>query len=246
MPDLDELVGHAEIVLSVLPPAEALGLANRLASSIRRTGAQPLVADCNAIAPSTTQGIGRVIDMNGTRFVDACIIGPPPTLGSTATRVYASGPHADELSALVPCGLDVRVIGDAVGQASGLKMCYASVTKGLTAIATQQQVAATALGLSESLIRELEISQPELLEWMKAMVPGMPPKAYRWIGEMEEIAVTFDAVGVSPGMMLGAAQFYRDAAATRLSETPARPSTGDSMEAVAWIFVKGRAREVAS
>ena len=159
--------------------------------------------------------------MAGTRFVDASIIGPPPTPGSTTTRVYASGSHADELLALVPCGLDVRVIGDEVGQASGLKMCYASVTKGLTAIAAQQQVAATALGLSEPLIRELEVSQPQLLAWMNAMVPGMPPKANRWIGEMEEIAATFDAVGISPGMMLGAAQFYRDVKATQLvSEAP--------------------------
>ena len=113
----------------------------------------------------------------------------------SATRFHASGSGSVELAALGSYGLDVRVVGPEVGQASGLKMCYGALTKGLQALGTELLVAAEMLGLAEALRMEQEESVPELLGWLRRLVPSMPPKAYRWVGEMEEIARTFDEPG---------------------------------------------------
>src|SRR5688500_6197454 len=94
---VERLVGRADIILSVLVPSEAVAAAERVAGALRATGAAPLYADCNAIAPRTTADVGSIVEAAGARFVDASIIGPPPRKPG-ATRFYASGPHAAELA----------------------------------------------------------------------------------------------------------------------------------------------------
>src|SRR5207245_605826 len=154
----------------IVPPAQALELA-------RQVGRNPdlLYVDCNAVSPATVR---RVEDLIGERFVDAGIIGAPGN-----PRFYASGRHAGEVAALP---LDVRVLPGDVGAASALKMCYAILTKGLTALAAEQLLAAERLGLTEPLLAELEDRHPDLRAWGERAVPAMFPKAYRWIAEMEE------------------------------------------------------------
>ena len=93
-------------------------------------------------------------------------------------------------------------------------MCYAALTKGTTAIMTELAVAAQRLGVSQPLREELALSQPQMLERLRRAVPGMIPKAYRWVGEMEEIARTFEAVGLTPLIFAGAAELYALVAAT--------------------------------
>jgi 3-hydroxyisobutyrate dehydrogenase-like beta-hydroxyacid dehydrogenase len=186
-------VGQADVLLSILPPGRALELGEAVG---RDPG--PLYVDCNAISPATARAIGSAV---GERYVDAGIIGSPD-----APRFYASGPHAAELAELP---LDVRVLDGEIGQASALKMCYAALTKGLTALLTESMVTADALGVSEALRSELADSQPMFLAGARHGLPGMVPKAYRWIAEMEQIATTFEAAGLSPRMLLGAADVYR-------------------------------------
>lgn len=153
-------------------------------------------------------------------FVDASIIGPPPRIPDR-TRIYASGAAAHHLLQLRQHGLDVQVIGNEVGQASGLKMCYAALTKGLTAIGTELLIAADRLNLSEPLRHELSHSQAELLHILTAAIPAMTVKAHRWVGEMEEIADTFEALGLSECTFNGAADVYRMVKETSLGrETP--------------------------
>ena len=190
-------VREADVLLSILPPVRALELARQLATE-RGSNAPLLYVDCNAVSPLTVRQIAAVV---GFRFVDVGIIGFP-----NAPRFYASGPAAREL---VQLPLDIRVIGEEVGQASGLKMCYASLTKGLTALMTEALVAADALEMSEHLHAELADSQPELWSMAQRALVSMVPKAYRWVGEMEEIAATFASVGLSPRMAEGAADVYR-------------------------------------
>jgi 3-hydroxyisobutyrate dehydrogenase-like beta-hydroxyacid dehydrogenase len=221
----EALVQQADVLLSVLVPSEALGLAERLAPAIRATRSTPRYADLNAIAPQTARRIGEVVEAAGARFVDGGIIGGPPRPGGPGPRVYVSGAHAAALVPLKDFGLDVRPMGPQIGQASGLKMCYAALTKGLTALATELLVAAHALGLAEPLRAELRSSHAALLQQFERGIPGMPPKAYRWVGEMEEIAATFGAVGLTPKILEGAADLYRFVERTPLgAETPeARP-----------------------
>jgi L-threonate 2-dehydrogenase len=238
VPDLDAIAEQADIILSILVPREAVTSASQLSAALERTGARPIVADCNAIAPTTAKTIAAIIEAHGGRFVDAGIIGGPPVSSTKGPRVYASGPNAHDLLTLRDNGIDVRIVGDQVGQASGLKMCYASVTKGLTALAAMQQTAAMAMGLLDPLNRELEMSNPELLAWMENMVASMPPKARRWIAEMEEIATTFEGLRLPSGIMLGAAELYALVAATSLgNEIPETRLRGDTMEAVARALV---------
>ena len=210
------LVREADIVLAILVPAQAIVLAERVASAIAASGARPLYVDCNAIAPQTARRIAEVIESAGAGFVDAGIIGAPPRPGGSSTRFYASGRDAAAFARLGEFGLDVRVVGDQPGQASALKMCYAALTKGATALMTELSIAAARLGVSDALSAEFAQSQPAMLERMQRAVPEMVPKAHRWVGEMEEIAKTFEACGLTPRTFQGAAELYAQVAASRL------------------------------
>jgi 3-hydroxyisobutyrate dehydrogenase-like beta-hydroxyacid dehydrogenase len=205
--DLEEMVTRADAVLCVLVPARATEVAELVATAIRATGADILYIDCNAISPRTVRGVGEIIQRVGARFADVGIVGPPPR--KPGTRFYVSGPNAEDAAELRDFGLDVRVIGEEVGQASGLKMCYGALTKGLIALGAELLLAARLMGLDETLRSEQEESIPEVLGWLERQLPTMPPKAYRWVGEMEEIASTFESLGLTPNILTGAADMYR-------------------------------------
>lgn len=217
LPSYQALVSEADVVLSILVPAQAIAAAQRVAEAIAATKAEIVYADCNAIAPDTTRKIDQLITAAGGRYVDASIIGGPPR-GRGNTRFYASGPHAEAFSALSHYGLDVVVMGEEIGLASAIKMCYAALTKGLTALCTELLTAAEALGVFQALQQEFHWSQAALYERIERGLPRMPPKARRWVGEMEEISQTFERVGLTPQILAGAADVYRFVGATRLAD----------------------------
>lgn len=205
--DLQTLVGEAQVVLSIVPPAVAPAIAEQLASAIRTARADVLVADCNAIAPGTVRRIASVLTSAGARFADAGIIGPPPT--RPGNRFFTSGPGAAEFAQLAETGLDVRVLEGDVGKASALKMCFAALTKGLQALGTELFVAARLLGVAEALRGEQQRDMGNILAYLDRATPTMIPKAYRWVGEMEEIARCFDEVGLPGATFQGIAEVYR-------------------------------------
>ncbi|MBN1933948.1 MAG: NAD(P)-dependent oxidoreductase [Anaerolineae bacterium] len=227
----EALVQQADLILSILVPAQAKAAAQRVAQAIRSTGANPLYADCNAIAPQTVREIGQIITSAGGRFVDAGIIGGPPARGKQSdTRFYAAGPDADTFALLDNFGLNVVVVGSEIGHASAIKMCYAALTKGTTALYTELLTAAQALGVYDALIAEFERSQSSALGRMRHM-GGMPAKSRRWVGEMEEIARTFEHVGLTPKILAGAADMYRLVGSTALADrTPEDPQPPPSLE----------------
>jgi 3-hydroxyisobutyrate dehydrogenase-like beta-hydroxyacid dehydrogenase len=231
VPDDATLVREADALLAVLVPAEAAALGERIAGALERTGSSLLYADLNAISPRTVQGIGMRLEAAGARFVDGGIIGGPPRPGGAGPRIYVSGADAPELAQLSGDGLTVRVMGERIGEASGLKMCYAALTKGVTALATELLVAAEVMGLAAPLRGELEGSQGGQWAALQRGIPGMPPKAYRWVGEMEEIAATFADLGLTPRMLEGAADVYRLVARSPLgAETPEVRHLGQTAE----------------
>jgi len=183
----DEEVARADFFLSIVPPSDALTLAEKMAALIARSNRKPIYVDCNAVNPPTKGNIARVIAACGSPFVDVAIIGGPPVPGQEGPAMYASGQDATRFAPLGSFGLDVRVDGP-IGAASALKMSYAGITKGLTALASAMLLAATREGAAEALQAELARSQPAMLAWFKRAVPSMFPKAYRFVGEMEEIA----------------------------------------------------------
>ncbi len=216
VPDLETLVRQAEMVLCVLVPSEASGVARRVAAAVAATRADLLYVDCNAIAPQTVRAIGAMLTEAGARVADVGIIGGPPK--QPGTRFYASGPGAREFAALSDFGLETRVLDGDIGQASGLKMCYGALTKGLQALGTELLLAAKLMGLDDALRAEQAESAPDVLAWLQRAVPTMPPKAYRWVGEMEEIAATFEHLGMTPRILQGAADLYRFIAATPIGK----------------------------
>lgn len=233
MPSMEAFVREADLILCILVPSEARAVATSVAAAIRATGASVTYADCNAISPQTVREIGTVITGAGGGFVDAGIIGGPPTPGSTDTRYYVSGPDRAAFVALNDYGLAVRDIAAEIGHASGLKMCYAALTKGLTALGTELLLAAKLLGLEDALRAEQLESTPAPLASLARSIPTMTPKAYRWVGEMEEIAATFAAVGLTPDIFTGAAALYRLVADTPMGrETPESRDRSRDMDGV--------------
>jgi len=231
------LVGEADILLSLVVPAQASACTERVAAAVRATHTTLLFADCNAIAPHTVQSIAHLVTAAGADVVDVGIIGSPPQAGTTGPRLYVSGQEAQQLTILNEYGLEIRVLGPHVGQASGLKMCYAAVTKGLTALASEALTAGQALGLTDALSNELQDSQGALFQWFERQIPRMPPKAARWVGEMEEIARTFTDLGLPPQMLEGAAAIYRFVGQTELGvERPEERHRGQRLEDVTGIL----------
>ena len=219
VPTYRQLVTESDLVLSIMVPAQAMSAAATVADALRGTDTQLIYADCNAIAPQTVRTLGEVLTSAGGTFVDASIIGPPPRTAG-ATRFYASGLELETFLMLNRYGLDVRPLGDEIGLASAMKMCYASLTKGLTALCTELLTAAEVLGVSDALTAEFRLSQSALFERMEKGLPSMPPKAKRWIGEMEEISATFEHVGLTPKILAGAADMYRLVGETHLANLP--------------------------
>ncbi|MBW1699781.1 MAG: NAD(P)-dependent oxidoreductase [Deltaproteobacteria bacterium] len=220
----EDLVREADLILSILVPAEAGNAAERVCRALQRTGEHVVYVDCNAVAPSTVKSIGALVESAGGRFVDAGIIGPPPRKKGT-TRFYASGREAAQFEALNAYGLDVRVIGSEIGQASGMKMTYAALTKGTAALSTELLVAAWKMGLFETLKEEFLLSQRARFEVIEQWLPALPPKSRRWVGEMEEIAKTFQELNLTPKIYQGAADVYRFVGESELAEET--PETRD-------------------
>lgn len=225
LPRLEEVVTQSDIILSVMVPAEAVNLARQVAAALKATGARPYYADCNAISPQTTMKVAEIITDAGGRFIDAGIIGSPPGKAPEPPRFYVSGPHAPAMLELHGKGIDVRVMGDKVGQASAIKMCYAAMTKGTTALWIALLTAAEVMGISEELRQEMLHSQANLYRRAETAIPEIPVKAYRWVGEMEEIAATFEHAGVTPHFHQGAAEIYR-----MVSETPFAQETPETLD----------------
>jgi 3-hydroxyisobutyrate dehydrogenase-like beta-hydroxyacid dehydrogenase len=214
----DEEIARADFILSILPPGDAVTLAERLAPALTASNSKPAYVDCNAVSPRTVGRIAAVIAPTGAPFVDAGIIGAPPKPGDAGPRFYASGPEASRFARLREFGLDVRMLGGPMSAASALKMSYAGITKGTQALGAAMLLASTRGGTSDALLAELAGSQPQMLAWLKSNLALMPAKSYRWVAEMHEIA---DFVGDDPSaheLYVGAAHFYEQIARDFASE----------------------------
>ena len=225
---MEELVEQADLVMSMTVSAAVPGLCRQVADAITATGAETLFAECNAIAPQLARELEPVITEAGGRYVDASIIGGPPRPGYSP-HFYASGADAAEFARLNDLGLTVLELDGAVGQASGIKMCYAAMTKGSWALYSQLLMAAELMGLTEPLLAEFQSGQESVLQRMERSLPTVPPRARRWVSEMEEIRDTFAHLGMTPHLFEGVADMYRFIGDTPLGEeTPESRDRGRS------------------
>jgi len=204
----DRALAEADFLLSIVPPGDALALAMRLSPVLTAANKKPIYVECNAVSPPTMLKIADVVAATGCPFVGAGIIGPPPKPGSTNTKIYASGPAAKDFARLNDYGLIVRILGGPLTAASALKMSYAGITKGFTALGAAMMLAATRGGSAEALKAELAESRPDLLRYLSNQVPAMYSKAYRWVAELEEIASFVGDERAEHEMLAAAARLY--------------------------------------
>jgi 3-hydroxyisobutyrate dehydrogenase-like beta-hydroxyacid dehydrogenase len=198
------VVQASDVILSVCPPGAATDVA-QLVAAARFAG---LYVDANAVAPATARAVGEIVCATGADFVDGGIIGPPPRQAGM-TRLYLSGPRAGEIADLFKgSALETIVMPGDIGAASALKMAYAAWTKGSSALLLAVRALAIREGVDPALRAEWERSQPGLEARSEAAVGANAPKAWRFVGEMEEIARTFAAAGLPAGFHEACARIY--------------------------------------
>jgi 3-hydroxyisobutyrate dehydrogenase-like beta-hydroxyacid dehydrogenase len=202
-PTLRDVVEDVDVVLSIAPPGEAAEIAAVLAEACTAVSEAPLVADLNAISPATARRIEAALAAAGLDLVDGSISGPPPARPGT-TRIYLSGPRADEVAALPFSGVHVIEVGDEVGTASAVKMCTASVYKGSIALLTQALLTARANGVLDVVLDDLG----ERADGAARSIARSAAKSSRYVAEMEEIAATQAAAGLTPELFEAMGEVY--------------------------------------
>ena len=219
MADEKALLDGADFFLSILPPGEAENLARRLAPTLSALAKKPVYVDCNAVSPQTAERVAAIVAPTGAKFVDAGIIGGPPRPGYSPA-IYASGAAVGDSAVLRDWGLDWRAIDGPVGAASGLKMSYAGITKGITALGSAMMLGAARFGCAEALVAELSQSQPQIFKYLSASIPRMYDKAYRWVAEMEEISDFHGSYKPAADIYAAIARHYEALAAAEADPAP--------------------------
>jgi 3-hydroxyisobutyrate dehydrogenase-like beta-hydroxyacid dehydrogenase len=215
--NLTDAVRESEVILSVCPPDAALELAQSVAAE-NFTG---IYVDANAISRETAEQIGATVTKAGASFVDGGIIGAPVKQAGT-TRLYLSGIRAPEVAGLFAASmLDARAISPNPGAASALKVVYAAWTKCTDALVLAIRALASIEGVDQALAEEWSISQPDLARKSTRAAAVATPKAWRYVGEMNEIAAAFASAGLTPGFHNAAADIWKRLAPFKDQTDPA-------------------------
>ena len=214
---LSLLYQTCEVVISICPPHAA----EEVARAVSEAGFRGLYLDANAISPQRAIKIGQMLEANGSHFVDGGVIGGP-AWKPNETWLYLSGDRSNEVAAYFSNGpLETKIIGSEIGRASGLKMCYAAYTKGTTALLSAILATAESLNVLDELYQKWELDEPGFSEQVNRRVARVTAKAWRFEGEMKEIASTFGAAGLPEGFHLAAAEIYHKMASFKSAdETP--------------------------
>jgi 3-hydroxyisobutyrate dehydrogenase-like beta-hydroxyacid dehydrogenase len=230
---LEAALADADAAFSVCPPHGATALARAVAAARYRG----TFVDCNAIAPETARKVCAIVEAAGAGFVDGGIVGPPPVQAGR-TRLFLSGARAAQTAALFAgTALEAHALDAPAGAASALKACYAAWTKGATALLAAIRALARHEGVEAALLEEWRRSQPELPKRSET-VTVQARKAWRWVGEMEEIATAFRAAGLPEGFHLASAELYR--ALERFKDAGRDPTLDEVTAAVARSKARSR------
>jgi len=197
-------------------------------------GFSGIYVDANAVSPATAREIGRVVlkggGQGGATFVDGGIIGPPARARGT-TRLYLSGEQAGRIVSLFEQGpLEAIAVAGGPGAASALKMAYAAYTKGTSALLVSIRALAIHEGVDQALLAEWARSQADVGERSERAAGETARKAWRFAGEMAEIAATFDDAGLPDGFFLAAGKIYESLAGYK--DAPGKPSAAEVAKAL--------------
>ena len=214
---LSHLCQTSEIIFSVCPPHSA----EDVAKSVIERGFKGYYLDANAISPQRSSRIRQMVESNGIHFIDGGIIGGP-AWNPKETWLYLSGKDVKVIADCFTSGpLETKIIGDEIGKASALKMCYAAYSKGTTALLAAILATAESLGVRDELYGQWNMDDPSFSEQANRRTTRVTAKAWRFEGEMHEIAATFQEAGLPNGFHEAAAEIYHRLAGFKDStETP--------------------------
>jgi 3-hydroxyisobutyrate dehydrogenase-like beta-hydroxyacid dehydrogenase len=233
---LRALLHEAAVVLSVVPPDACVDVAEALARAAGET--RPLVVDLNAVSPQTVGRAEAVLRAAGLELVDGAISGPPPRSPGT-TRIYVSGPRAHEAAALRLDGVHRVVVSSVVGAASAVKMCTASVYKGRVALLAQALRTADAHGVVDHVVADLAAAGLADPARTGSTLGVASAKAWRYVAEMQEIAATQAAAGLTPELFGSLASVYAELAERAVAEAPEDVPDGLPLADVLQRFSEG-------
>jgi len=217
IPSFTSFCSTCELIFSVCPPHAAEALARQVIEA----GFKGFLVDANAISPQAVRAMGAELAAHGVEFVDGGIIGLPGGKPGDAT-LYLSGPAAEEVAAFFKAGpLLAKVLGPSIGQASALKMCYAAWNKGRNALLTAVLAAAEQMDVREALQQQWDHDNPGFSDDVEARLRFVSRKAWRFSGEMQEIAATLRECGLPGEFFDAAAELYqREASFKGAANTP--------------------------
>ena len=201
---LKELCGVCRVILCICPPHAA----QDVACKVIEAGFKGFYLDANAISPHRSKSISVMMQTAGIQYVDGGIIGGPAWEPKN-TWLYLSGEGSSEIAACFTQGLlETRVIGDEIGRASALKMCYAAYTKGTTALLCAVLATSVSFHVGEELFQQWDLDEAGFTEQAARRARRVTTKAWRFASEMEEIAATFASAGLPSGFHESAAEVF--------------------------------------
>ncbi|KAA8938822.1 DUF1932 domain-containing protein, partial [Mycobacterium sp.] len=164
------------------------------------TGYRGIYVEANAISPDRARRIAALLP--GAQVVDGAIIGPPPSHPGS-TRLYVSGDTGQVPELFDGTALDVVRLAGGIGQASALKMAYASYQKASRVLAAVAHALAGAHGVDDYLRHEADLLRSFPLADVDQF-PEVAAKAWRWAPEMLDVAEALNAAALPTGLALGA------------------------------------------
>ncbi len=221
-----QLCQISEVILSVCPPHAA----ENIAKSVMETGFKGFYLAANAISPQRAVKLRQMMDKNNVSFIDGGIIGGP-AWKPKETWLYLSGKDAQIIAKCFSNGpLETKIIGDEIGKASALKMCYAAYSKGSTALLAAILAAAESLGVRHELYEQWDMDDSDFSEQANRRTTRVTAKGWRFEGEMNEIASTFQEAGLPHGFHEAAAEIYHRLADFKDASEP--PKLEDVLKAL--------------
>ena len=202
---IEQFCKISDLVISIIPPDKAVETANLYTSYINKDG--QIYCDLNAISTITAKKIKILLDEKKIDYVDGAIMGGPPT-ENYSPRIYLSGKLSEKLNFLNGKGIELMVLKGSDFKASATKMVYASITKGSKALVAGALIAAKKNNVYDELMEELKYSEEYFSLVAKNQVPSIKHKAYRWVGEMNEISLTYKESGLTGGFHSEAENVY--------------------------------------
>ena len=206
-----KLIESSDLIISIIPPISSAKTAKKISAYSSKLSKSVNYLDANAISPETTLQIESNFYRNSydkSKYIDGSIIGTSPN-DKYRPRLYISGEYAKNFLYLNSSAFEVIDLGKKTQLSSSLKMCYASLTKGSSALLISLILLADKLNVLDYLFDELKYSQNDTINKIKKSFPVISSKSERWIGEMEEIGSTYYANELNAGVFDNASYIYK-------------------------------------